>query len=107
MYRKVDISDVRQWLEEFENRPPRIPNISHPEELALLLGQLTVTDRFPDMRQGQFWCVYAQSRPGEIKDSFDILVHMFTTGSEPSFDCCHQNTPDIDVAGIEKSKTQP
>ncbi|MHC4116593.1 MAG: hypothetical protein ACYSWO_03690 [Planctomycetota bacterium] len=87
MYRKVDISDIRQWLEEFENRPPRIPNVLHPEELELVLGQLAVTDQFPDMRRGQFWCVYAQTHPGKMKNSFDVLVHMFATGSEPSPDC--------------------
>ena len=87
MYRKVDISDIRQWLEEFENRPPLIPNISHPEELASLLGQLAVTDRFPDMRKGQFWCVYAQSHPGKTENSFHVLVHMFVTSSETASDC--------------------
>jgi len=87
MYRKIDISDIRQWLEEFENRPPIIPNLSHPEELASLLGQLAVTDRFPDMRKGQFWCVYAQSHPGKTENSFDILVHMFATAFETASDC--------------------
>ena len=87
MYRKVDVSDVCEWLDKFSNRPPKIPNISHPEELALLLGQLRVTDRFADLQQGHFWRVYAQSHPAKMENSFDILVHMFATGSGLSSDC--------------------
>ena len=87
MHRKVDIADVRRWLDDYEPRPPRSPDIPYPEELASLLSQLAVTHQFPDMRQGHFWCVYAQCHPGAIANSFDVLVHVFAAKSEPSPDC--------------------